>query len=170
MSQELRELMLWRHAKSDWSDEHLADHDRPLSERGRRNAKKMADWMQTQQLWPDLILCSSAKRAQQTLKRLCKGCDTQVETIEALYHAEVPSLLDQLAKVNSQAQRVMLIGHNPGLEDLIEHLQGERPSVKSDEVKLFPTAALAQFIMPFDWSKLERGAGRLIQITRPRDI
>jgi phosphohistidine phosphatase len=169
MGDKLRELILWRHAKSDWSDDALADHERPLSERGRRNAKKMAAWIEEQNLQPDLILCSSAKRTQQTLKRLCKECDTRIEIIEELYMADVPVLLKHLAQAAPDAHRVMVLAHNPGLEDLVEYLQGETVT-RSPDVKLFPTAALAQFIMPADWSQLEKGDGKLVAITRPKDL
>ncbi len=169
MSDKLRELILWRHAKSDWGDPTLADIDRPLSERGRRNAKKMAQWLQQPAYQPDLILCSNAKRTQQTLRRLCQDCDTQVRLQAELYHADLTQTLAQLAQVETQFKRVMLIGHNPGFEQLIEFLIGE-PIHLSADAKLFPTAAVAKFIMPADWTQLERGDGKLVAITRPKDI
>jgi phosphohistidine phosphatase len=169
MSDKLRELILWRHAKSDWGDPTLADIDRPLSERGRRNAKKMAHWLQQPTYQPDLILCSNAKRTQQTLRRLCQDCDTQVRILDTLYHAELPQILSQLAQVEVGFKRVMLIGHNPGLETLIEFLLDEPVHLGAD-AKLFPTAAVAKFIMPADWTQLERGDGKLVAITRPKDI
>ncbi len=169
MADKLRELILWRHAKSDWGDPSLTDHERPLSERGRRNANKMANWIQQNALTPDLILCSTAKRAQQTLRRFCPDCAIETEHLETLYMADVPTLLRQLAKVPQHFKRVMLIGHNPGMEELIAYLNTEPLSLAAD-VKLFPTAAVAHFIMPSDWRSLEKGDGRLISLTRPKDI
>lgn len=170
MSEPLRELILWRHAKSDWSQPELKDIERPLAERGRRNAKKMAHWIQQQSLQPDLILCSPAKRAQQTLKRLCKDCKTQVQTLDQLYMAEVNILCQTLAEVHPNTQSVMLIGHNPGLEGFIRYLQGSSDLHQPQSVKLFPTAAVARFVLPANWNKLKAGAGKLISITRPKDI
>ncbi|HEY9016712.1 SixA phosphatase family protein [Thiomicrospira sp.] len=167
MADKLRELLIWRHAKSDWSNEALEDKDRALSERGRRNAKKMADWLQAQDLLPDVILCSTAKRAQQTLNRLCKDCDVQVFNLDSLYLANLSTLLTELAKVDGK--RILLIGHNPGLQNLIDYLR-DLPLEQSSQVKLLPTAAIAQFIMPADWSELERGDGKLVAITRPKDV
>lgn len=169
MSDKLRELILWRHAKSDWGDPTLADFDRPLSERGRRNAKKMATWIQQNHYQPDYILCSAAKRTQQTLRRLCQECDTRLQISDALYHADLSQILHQLAQVPTQYKRVMLIGHNPDLEHLIEYLIGQ-PLHLAPDAKLFPTAAIAKFIMPADWTQLERGDGKLVAITRPKDI
>jgi len=169
MSENLRELILWRHAKSDWSDPNLDDHDRPLAERGRRNAKKMANWIEKQGLKPDFILCSSAKRTQQTLKRLCPDCQTPTQITRSIYHVEFSELLSELAQIPHHHNRVLMIGHNPGLESLIDFLVGHH-SPRSPEVKLFPTAAIAHFIMPTDWSNLQKGAGRLVSITRPKDL
>lgn len=167
MADKLRELIIWRHAKSDWSDESLADFDRPLSERGRRNANKMAAWLEAQQVQPDVILCSTARRAQQTLNRLCKDCDMQVHNLDSLYLADLPTLLNELAKV--EGERIMLIGHNPGLENLVDYLHA-RPADNSGQVKSLSTAAVAQFIMPPDWTHLEPGDGKLVSITRPKDL
>ena len=167
MADKLRELLIWRHAKSDWSNEEVSDQDRALSERGRRNAKKMAGWLETQELLPDVILCSTAKRAQQTLNRLCKDCDVQVLNLDSLYLASLSTLLAELAKV--EGKRVLLIGHNPGLENLIDFLHA-MPVEHSSQVKLLPTAAIAHFVMPADWSHLERGDGKLVAITRPKDL
>ncbi|MBE0492775.1 MAG: histidine phosphatase family protein [Thiomicrospira sp.] len=167
MADKLRELLIWRHAKSDWSNEHISDKDRALSERGRRNAKKMASWLETQELLPDVILCSTAKRAQQTLNRLCKDCDIQTLNLDSLYLADLSTLLAELAKV--EGKRILLIGHNPGLEKLIDYLH-TLPSEQSSQIKLLPTAAIAHFVMPADWSNLERGDGKMVSITRPKDI
>lgn len=167
MADKLRELLIWRHAKSDWSNEDISDKERALSERGRRNAKKMADWLAAQDLLPDVILCSTAKRAQQTLNRLCKDCDVQIFNLDSLYLASLSTLLAELTKI--EGKRILLIGHNPGLQNLIDYLR-DLPVEQSSQVKLLPTAAIAQFIMPADWSQLERGDGKLVGITRPKDL
>lgn len=162
----LRELLILRHAKSDWKDTTLADIDRPLAGRGKKNAAKVGKWIEQNNLIPDLILCSPAKRAQQTLKRVCIECGAQTQTIDALYMAELDTLLQVLAEA-PDADRIMIIGHNPGLERLFNYLNCQ---MEAHTITLFPTAALAHFILPADWHNLPCGAGKLAQFVRPKEI
>ncbi|MBD3754694.1 MAG: histidine phosphatase family protein [Gammaproteobacteria bacterium] len=162
----LRELLILRHAKSDWKDPTLADIDRPLAGRGKKNAAKVGKWLEQQNLIPDLILCSPAKRAQQTLKRVCIECGAQTQTVDALYMANLDTLLKVLADA-PDVDRLMIIGHNPGLERLFNYLNCQ---MDESTVTLFPTAALAQFILPADWHNLSCGAGKLSQFMRPKEI
>ncbi|MEA3404800.1 MAG: histidine phosphatase family protein [Pseudomonadota bacterium] len=166
MPNRLRELILLRHAKSDWKDEGLADIDRPLSERGRKNASKMGKWIQQQNLTPNLILTSPAKRAQQTLKRICSECGSETQTVDELYEAELENLKQILANA-PDVERLMIIGHNPGLERLFNFLHKH---TEEAETHLFPTASLAHFVLPDDWNELNSGDGRLIQFIRPKEI
>lgn len=166
MASKLRELMLVRHAKSDWKQTDLADIDRPLSDKGKKHALKMGKWLKSQGLLPDLILVSPAQRAQQTLRRICSECPANAVTIDALYLADLDTLQKVLAEAPS-AKRVMIIGHNPGLELLYRFLHNEP---EEDSIHLFPTASLAQFILPQDWHNLEQGDGKLTQFIRPKDI
>jgi len=173
MPNKLRELLLLRHAKSEWKDSELADMDRPLSDRGKKNALKVGKWLKTQALIPDLILVSPARRAQQTLRRICNECPANTVTVNELYCAELETLLKILADTPN-TKRVMIIGHNPGLERLLSYLQqkdleeSETPS--QDLVQLFPTASFAHFILPEHWQNLEDGDGKLVQFVRPKDI
>ena len=121
MAGKLRELMLLRHAKSDWKDADLGDIDRPLSDKGKKNAAKMGKWLNDKNLMPDLILVSPAVRAQQTLKRICNECTANAITVDSLYLADLEQLRQVLADA-PQAERIMLIGHNPGLEKLFNLL------------------------------------------------
>lgn len=166
MPNRLRELMLLRHAKSDWKIEDLEDIERPLADRGKKNAVKMGKWLNKNNLMPDLILVSPALRAQQTLKRICNECPSSAITVEELYMAELEQLLNVLAQA-PQAERVMLIGHNPGLESLLNMLVLES---EPDQVQLFPTCAMAHLILPDDWSNIEAGSARLQQFITPKEI
>jgi len=166
MAGKLRELMLLRHAKSDWKDADLADIDRPLSDKGKKNAAKMGKWLNDKNLMPDLILVSPAVRAQQTLKRICNECSANAITVDSLYLADLEQLRQVLADA-PQAERIMLIGHNPGLEKLFNLLI---PKTDPSHVQLFPTCGLAHLILPGDWSNIESGDGKLQQFITAKDI
>jgi len=171
MATKLRELMLLRHSKSEWKNSELADIDRPLSDRGKKNASKMGRWLKENALIPDLILVSPAKRAQQTLRRVCSDFSVNSITVDMLYLADLNTLLKVLSEAPS-AERIIIIGHNPGLEMLFAFLNHEDSQYfeSSDKVTLFPTTSLAHFILPQSWHTLERGDGKLIQFIRPKDI
>lgn len=166
MANKLRELMLLRHAKSDWKNESLEDIERPLSLRGKKNAVKLGKWLSDQNLMPNLILASPAVRAQQTLRRVCSECPASSITVDSLYMAGTNDLLSILSEAPT-AERVMLIGHNPGLESLLKHLVEQSQDQKP---QLFPTCALAHLVMPEDWTQIEAGSARLQQFTTPKKI
>ena len=171
MAAKLRELMLLRHSKSEWKNNELTDIERPLSDRGKKNASKMGRWLKEQDLIPDLILVSPAKRTQQTLRRVCSDFLVNSITVDALYLADLNTLLKVLSEAPS-AERIMIIGHNPGLEMLFAFLNRENTpySENAEPVTLFPTTSLAHFILPQAWHSLEQGDGKLIQFVRPKDI
>jgi phosphohistidine phosphatase len=164
-----RRVYVLRHAKSSWDDPGLADHDRPLNERGRRAAKAMRRHLQEQGIAPDVVLCSSALRARQTLERLAPALASSVVEPQ-LYGAGARTLLNRLRALPDGVDSVMLVGHNPGLQELVLGLAA--PSLERDRVALkFPTAALAT--LAFDaarWVALGPGAARLVAYTRPRDL
>lgn len=166
MTNRLRELMLLRHAKSDWKDDDIADIDRPLASKGKKNACKLGAWLGSNDLMPDLVLVSPALRAQQTFKRLCNECSVSVITVEELYLAELDQLLKVLAEA-PYAERIMLVGHNPGLESLLHYLTSRE---QEPQTQLFPTCSLAHIILPSDWSSIESGSGHLKQFITPKDI
>jgi len=165
-SHRLRELILLRHAKSDWKDGSLADIDRPLAEKGKKNAAKVGKWLQQEGIIPDMILTSPAKRTQQTLKRICSECGSDTQTVEALYLANLETLKSILAEAPN-VRCLMIIGHNPGLERLFNYLNS---STEESQTDLFPTASLAHFVLPDDWQNLASGDGKLIRFVRPKDI
>ena len=174
MPTKLRELILLRHAKSEWKQSELTDIERPLSDRGKKNATKMGRWLKEQTLIPDLILVSPAQRAQQTLRRICSEFSANAVTIDALYLADLPTLLHTLSETPS-AERVMIIGHNPGLESLFNFLNHETSQntaevTNTETITLFPTCSLAHFILPQSWNTLEKGDGKLLQFIRSKDL
>ncbi len=166
------ELLVFRHAKSSWKDLSLADFDRPLKGRGKRDALRMGRFILDHDLLPDCILCSTAKRAVKTLNRANRywGIDPEIiQWSRAFYDAEAQSWIQALRNVPKDKKRVMVVGHNPGLEDLIIDLCHGPVSVPEDG-KLLPTAALARLTIETDWQFIGRGVGRLLSITRPRSL
>ncbi len=167
-----RELMILRHAKSSWKNPVLSDYDRPLNGRGKRDAPKMGRYMLERGLVPDLILSSPAKRARQTATRARRALDLPKDLVdwrEELYLAEPETWLSVLAHTSSAYSRVLIVGHNPGLEELAAHLLGD-DTPRFEDGKLLPTATLARMSMPSSWKRLPEGCASLISITRPRSL
>ena len=162
----MKTLLVLRHGKSSWSDPSLADHDRPLKGRGKRAAKKIGKLLGERDLLPDLIVTSTARRAKSTARRAAEAAGYDGETIETreLYFSGVGQ---QLAAVARHARpgdaRVMIVGHNPALEELVETLTG-------GEIRL-TTANLA--VVDFDvddWRELPSARGELRLLVRPREL
>ena len=167
-----RELLIFRHGKSDWGADTVSDFDRPLARRGRKAVKNMASWLREQELLPQRILSSPAERARQTALRLCRHTDipeTRIDWQDGIYEADLEALLDVLAKAQGGDPLTMIVGHNPGLEALLEYLTGEAIKAQAGGPAL-PTATLARLSMPDDWQRLESGCAQLISINRPREL
>lgn len=165
-----RELQLLRHAKSDWETGALSDFDRPLAKRGLKEAPGIGTWLLEEDLVPDLVISSPAQRAKETAILVCAAMAYHKKHIlwhEELYAAEVSALLDTLASCRTKPRVVMLIGHNPGMEELMRYLVGDRVETPPDG-KLLPTATLARLEMPKKWGKLEVGCAKLLDVHRPR--
>lgn len=166
------QLFLLRHGKSSWRDASLDDFDRPLKKRGCRDARNMGLLLRDLGWIPDVILSSSANRAQATTLRLCRAmaCETSRVTFKKkLYFADLTTLFHVLRRVPEDAARVLLVGHNPDLEELTHTLSDTTPQVPPDG-KLIPTATLVQFECRGAWSELNAGSARLVQITRPHGL
>ena len=162
----MKTLLLLRHAKSSWKHPELSDHDRPLNKRGRQTAPLMGALLQDEDLIPELILCSSAVRARSTALLVAKACayEGEIKPTRRLYLAEPPDYLEVVRKVAEKHARLLLVGHNPGLEALIEAITGEAMAM--------PTAALVQVELPLErWSDLDSDTdGRLVNMWRPGDL
>lgn len=166
------ELMIFRHGKSDWAAGTAGDFDRPLNKRGRKAVKRMGRWIRDRSLVPARIVSSPAARARETAVGLCRSADIPESTIEwddRIYEAGLGDLLSVLRACPEDSQRVMIVGHNPGLEELVLFLS-DRSVEAPNESPLMPTAALALFKLRGDWSRLAEKCARLTGITRPRDL
>ncbi len=166
-----RTLLILRHGKSDW-DTGQEDFHRPLVERGRLGSLKMGAWIRRQKLVPDAVLSSTAARARATTAAACKTMGLPLKTViwdERMYAAALEDLLVALAACPKNAQRVLLVGHNPGLEELVDYLTEGQLEVPADG-KLLPTSALAQLEVVGDWAELKEGGARLISVTRPGQL
>ncbi len=163
-----RQLLLLRHGKSDWSTG-VGDFHRPLKDRGKRDAQRVGTLLPQQDLVPDHVVSSPAERAVVTAEKCVKAMGMSVRTIELdrrVYAASVVDLLAVLHDLPPQAQCVLLVGHNPGLEDLLVYLSSQAPGQPADG-KLLPTATLAVLQIPDHWAQLTRGGAHLASITRP---
>lgn len=166
-----RELLLLRHGKSDWRVE-VDDFHRPLKGRGKRGARRIGLWLAQQGWLPDHVISSPAVRALATAQRCCEAMGLATATIredERVYLASLQQLLTILADCPPHAHRLLLVGHNPGLEQLLGYLADALPPRRPDG-KLLPTATLARLAMPDDWEGLRRGQGRLLDLTRAADL
>jgi phosphohistidine phosphatase len=161
----LKRLLLLRHAKSSWADASLADFDRPLNERGLRAAPLVGRLMRKRKLGPDVIICSPAERARQTAALVIEAAkfSAPLRFDERIYEATPARLVEVVSQAEEGAGEVLLVGHNPGLEGLLELLTGEPRSM--------PTAALARVALGIEkWGRLREGAGRVELFVRPKDI
>jgi phosphohistidine phosphatase len=164
-------LHLLRHAKSSWADEGLADHDRPLAPRGVKNAKQMAEHLGTLEIAPDLVLCSTALRTRQTLDLVAPALgDAPIELSDDLYEASLADVLERLRRLPEPLGTVLVIAHNPGLEDLALHLAAPGP-IRDEPAVKFPTGALASLeIGQGSWADLRAGGAELVSFTVPRSL
>jgi len=162
----MKTLLLLRHAKSSWKQPDLADHDRPLNKRGKRAAPLMGALLQDEKLIPDFILCSSAVRAYTTALLAAKACTYKgkIKQTRKLYLADPQAYIEVLRQVSKNHARVLVVGHNPGLETLIEALTGEAIAM--------PTTALAYVELSLKrWSDLDMNTEcKLVNVWRPKNL
>jgi phosphohistidine phosphatase len=164
----MRRVYLLRHAKSSWKHPELADRDRPLAGRGKRAAKAIAKHMRAQELEPELVLCSTARRARETLERIEPALGRGPVRVEReLYGASAHDLLARLRRLPDDVGSVLVIGHNPGIHELALELAGPAPELTGK----FPTAALATLAFHGSaWGELGPEATELVELTRARDL
>lgn len=162
----MKTLLILRHAKSSWKQPALDDHDRPLSPRGARDAPRMGALLRRRGLTPDLIVSSTAVRARTTADQVAdrSGCGGGVRLDRRLYLARPETIAAVAGDLGGGATRLLVVGHNPGLEELVARLTGA--------AEILPTAALAQVRLPIDaWSGLSTSTrGALVGLWRPREL
>jgi phosphohistidine phosphatase len=165
-------LYLLRHAKSSWSDPTLPDEERPLAQRGRRDATRIAEHLLRLGIEPELVLCSTAERARETLELVLAALDppATVRLEAALYAAPADELLECLRTVPETVGSVLLIGHNPGLHDLALALASTGSELERLEAK-FPTGALATLTIPkTTWRRLSQADAALTAYVVPKQF
>lgn len=162
----MKTVLLLRHAKSSWKQTGISDHDRPLNRRGQEAAPQMGQLMYEEDLVPDIILSSTARRARNTADLVAEasGFPGEVIYLEDFYHAWPSDYVDALRNLSDEISSAMVVGHNPGMEMLLEQL--------TSEAERFPTAALAVIHLPIDyWAQLsDETEGELIRLWLPREL
>jgi phosphohistidine phosphatase len=160
----MKTLYVLRHAKSDWNDASLTDFERPLNERGLNAARKMGCFLRQREIVPDLIISSPARRARETAQIVKEAAEiaAEIHFEPRIYEANVGELIEIVSQVENDCEKLLIVGHNPGFEQLVEILSGE--------LQPMPTAALAEIELPIEnWSETMRG-GKLKNLFKPKEI
>jgi len=168
----MKTIYLLRHAKSSWDDPLLTDFDRPLNSRGRRACKAIRARLAELEAPPQMVLCSTALRAEETLQRILPAFSAAppVGMERGLYLASARKLLARLHRLDDEIDTAMLLGHNPGLERLIGLLIGPAGSEAREPPEKFPTGALAVLkTAESRWRDVKGGGARLVELWTPRD-
>ncbi|MBI4865221.1 MAG: histidine phosphatase family protein [Candidatus Riflebacteria bacterium] len=161
----MKTLLLLRHAKSSWDRIGVPDVERPLAPRGRRDAPRIARALQARGPVPDLIVCSPAVRARQTVELLVEAVALRstLQVDASIYEAGPGRLVEVVQGLPDASDPVMLVGHNPGLEELVERLTGMESRM--------PTASLARIDLAIErWSEARSGQGKLAWLLRPKEL
>jgi phosphohistidine phosphatase len=162
----MKTLLILRHAKSSWKHSELADHDRPLNKRGKRDAPRIGKLLRQENLVPELILSSTAKRARRTAEAVAQssGYENEIHIVSAFYHAGSETFYNVIARSPDQYSPIMIVGHNPGLEVFLEDITGYSERL--------PTAALAHVDLPINhWVDFDdQIEGNLINLWLPREL
>ncbi|MBL1069134.1 histidine phosphatase family protein [Streptomyces sp. 7-21] len=167
-----RRIVLLRHAKADWPQ--VSDHDRPLAERGRRDAPAAGRWLAGAGVTPALTLCSTATRARETWKLVAHELPKRPKTVyeERLYEASLGELIALINGVDDEVRDLMLVGHNPGIHALADALAGSADGDTAERMRRnsFPTCATAVLSLTSGgWKSVEHGVARLVAYWTPQD-
>ncbi len=160
----MKTLYVLRHAKSDWNDARLTDFERPLNERGLHAARKMGEFLREREIVPDSIISSPARRASETAQivKQAAGFSAEIHFEPRIYEASIGDLIEIVSTVENNCEKLLIVGHNPGFEQLVESLTGE--------LQQMPTAALAEIELPIEnWREMMNG-GRLKNLFKPKEI
>ena len=161
----MKTLLLLRHAKSDWNDASLNDFDRPLAPRGERDAPRIGKALRKRDQAPDLIISSPAARAKATIEAVTQAAklDIEIRFDESVYGASSAELIKLVLGLPDKSSCTMLVGHNPGFEDLLGRLSGSHERM--------PTAALACIQFKLDrWEDVNDGEGKLVWLLTPKTL
>ncbi len=165
----MKTLLLMRHGKSSWKDDNLADFDRPLKKRGKRDVAKMAEMMKQERLIPDYVLASPAVRSRETVEVLAKELDLDddmIEYVEEFYQAEIEDYLGALSDVTDSFRKVLIVAHNPTLEALLQTIAGEIEPLTTSAIACIKVGIVS-------WEELEEEeeeVGQLVDVWRPKEI
>jgi phosphohistidine phosphatase len=169
----MKTLYLLRHAKSSWDDPAIQDFQRPLADPGRQAAPRIGKYMKKQKLIPNAVLCSGARRAVETWELIAPSFDEpKVQIDDTLYMASPDAMLSWLRRLPADLGAVLMIGHNPGFEELAHRLcsNGKKKAIKQMRKK-FPAGALAVITFETDdWAQVGDGSGFLDRFVRPKDL
>ena len=171
----MKTIYLARHAKSSWNAKFLKDFDRPLNSRGESDAVKIGEAMRSMSWQPEKIIASPAVRAKQTCETYCESLNYSIENVEwnaEIYAAYTITLLQLLTGLEESTQSVMLIGHNPAMEDLLIHLCGySNVSAKAQQDgKIFTTANVAKISTNASWKDLVIDEMNFENMLRPKEL
>ncbi|MGX9145530.1 SixA phosphatase family protein [Mesorhizobium sp. 128a] len=170
----MKQLLLLRHAKSSWDNPALADFDRPLAPRGLKAAPLMGRELTRRDWLPDLALVSPALRTRETWRLVSAELPAKVsvEFAEALFGATAGDILAEVQQAITSAGCLLVLGHNPGMEDFARRLAGPRSDAgaRRELEEKFPTGALARFVVDDGWADLALGTARLTHCIRPKDL
>jgi len=169
----VKTLTLMRHAKSGWDDPGLRDFDRPLNAKGRRAAATIGRHLREAGIRFDHLVASPALRVRETLDAAGQAYGARPIPCwdERLYLAPVPVLLEVIHAMPAAANRVLLVGHNPGLEELLLRLVPAGGGLRAEAERKYPTATVAEMTFAVDrWDRVVEGGGSLARFVRPRDL
>jgi phosphohistidine phosphatase len=167
----VKRLFVLRHAKSAWDDPTLRDRDRPLAPRGRKAAKRMGKWARKHDVRPQLVVCSSAVRARETLQRMLPDLgEPEVWFEVTLYAASAETLLARVHALPGGVDEAMVVGHNPGVMDLVLLLAAPG-SLRDRAADNVPTGALAVLELDVErWGDAAPGSASLTRFVLPREL
>ena len=163
---DMKTLLILRHAKSSWKEIGRSDHDRPLNKRGKRDAPRIGRWLRQQDLVPEMIICSTANRAKSTAEAVAEamGYEGEIELTRSFYLADPETYIERCAQLPNHIERVMVVGHNYGVEELVYDLSGQHETM--------PTGATAYLTLPIDsWRDFSAETpATLHAVWRPKEI
>jgi len=165
------DLILLRHGKSDWDNDET-DFNRPITDRGKRGAQRMGIYLAQKDLKPDMVISSPAERAKTTAQKMMKAMgetDHYIIYDHRVYQNSLDDLLEVLSGISEETKRVILVGHNPGLEELLTYLCNKKINL-ADDAKLLTTATIARLSLPSSWNNIKKNGAELVEIKRSTSL